>query len=107
MPYLILRESYVTDSCVLDGLPVNEIRSVLSLVITGAGTSLTITETNGDSQLELSWSFVNNLRVWAFFPLILFLHHHFIFISKSGQILIINDMMTREKFTYKSRNGSG
>ena len=26
MPYLILRESYVTDSCVLDGLPVNEIR---------------------------------------------------------------------------------
>jgi len=28
MPYLILRESYVTDSCVLDGLPVNEIRLV-------------------------------------------------------------------------------
>ena len=27
MPYLILRESYVTDSCVLDGLPVNEIRN--------------------------------------------------------------------------------
>ena len=29
MPYLIVRESYVTDSCLVDGLPPNEIRQVM------------------------------------------------------------------------------
>jgi hypothetical protein len=28
MPYLIVRESYVTDSCLVDGLPPHEIRLV-------------------------------------------------------------------------------
>ena len=29
MPYLIVRESYVTDSCLVDGLPLHEIRQVM------------------------------------------------------------------------------
>ena len=29
MPYLIVRESYVTDSCLVDGLPPQEIRQVM------------------------------------------------------------------------------
>ena len=40
MPYLILRESYVTDSCVLDGLPINEIRFVLVCHVIGLFVSL-------------------------------------------------------------------
>ena len=29
MPYLIVRESYVTDTCLVDGLPLQEIRQVM------------------------------------------------------------------------------
>lgn len=33
MPYVIVRESYINNSCVVDGLPSNEIRLITEKVI--------------------------------------------------------------------------
>ena len=48
MPYVIVRESYINNSCLVDGLPQNEIR----LITEKAGSKLTLSDRERQRETE-------------------------------------------------------
>ena len=69
MPYVIVRESYINNSCLVDGLPLNEVRL--------------ITEKAGDAQITLDrvrlasiYRLINAVNLYVSSPLVSFLDHN-------------------------------
>lgn len=63
MPYVIVRESYINNSCLVDGLPLNEVRL--------------ITEKEGDAQINTDRDrLINAVNFYVSSPLVSFLYHN-------------------------------